>query len=66
MINESRLKQSIKGALESCQQETDNPDASLDKIASAIAKAVIVEFKAAIVIGVCPPGGGALQQGKIQ
>ncbi len=66
MTNETRLKNSIKEEIKKCQQETDNPNGSLDRLSTAIAKAVMVEFKAAIVVGVCPPSGGALQQGKIQ
>jgi hypothetical protein len=51
--------------METCQLEENDPNGSLDKIAGAIAKAVIDELKAAIVTGTCPSGGGPLTQGKI-
>ncbi|SMC75489.1 hypothetical protein [Chryseobacterium sp. YR221] len=64
-ISEDRLKKRIKDAMIKCQKETDNPDGSLDKIAEAIANAVIEELKAAVVTGTCPPNGGPLTLGKI-
>ncbi|WP_165585080.1 hypothetical protein [Chryseobacterium sp. FH2] len=51
--------------MESCQEEKDDPNGSLDKIAGAIANAVIEELKAAVVTGTCPPNGGPLTLGKI-
>lgn len=64
-ISEERLKKRIKDTMAKCQKETDNPDDSLDKIAEAIAGAVIDELKAAVVTGTCPPNGGPLTLGKI-
>lgn len=64
-ISEQRLKQTIKEAMETCQLEENDPNGSLDKIAGAIAKAVIDELKAAVVTGTCPPNGGPLTLGKI-
>lgn len=64
-ISEQRLKQTIKEAMEICQIEKEDPNGSLDKIAGAIAKAVIDELKAAVVTGTCPPNGGPLTLGKI-
>lgn len=64
-ISEQRLKHTIKEAMEICQIEKDDPNSSLDKIAGAIAKAVIDELKAAVVTGTCPPNGGPLTLGKI-
>ena len=64
-ISEQRLKKTIKEAMETCRNETDNPDTSLEKIAGAIAKAVIDELNAAVITGTCPPNGGPLTAGKI-
>lgn len=64
-ISEDRLKKRIKDAMTKCQKEIDNPNDSLDKIAEAIAGAVIDELKAAIITGTCPPNGGPLTLGKI-
>ena len=65
MINESRLAQAIIGAMDFCQQENTDPNASKEYFAKAIAKAVIVELKSAEITGVCPSGGGTLLNGKI-
>lgn len=64
-ISEERLKKRIKDTMTDCQKETGDPDGSLDKIAEAIANAVIEELKAAVVTGTCPPNGGPLTLGKI-
>lgn len=65
-IVESRLKSSIVAAIEQCQQETQDPNNAKDILASAIARAVVAELSAADVIGVCPPNGGPLANGKLQ
>lgn len=65
-LNEQRLEQKIVDVMEQCQQETDNPNQSLQNFARELAKAIINELKQADVIGVCPPNGGILTEGKIQ
>ncbi|WP_312148828.1 hypothetical protein [Empedobacter sp.] len=65
-LNEQRLENKIVNVMEQCQQETDNPNQSLQNFARELAKAIIEELKEADVVGVCPPNGGALTQGKIQ
>ena len=65
-LNEQRLEQKIVDVMEKCQQEVDDPNQSLQNFARELAKAIIEELKEADVVGVCPPNGGALTQGKIQ
>lgn len=65
-LNESRLEQKIVDVMEQCQQETDDPNQSLQNFARELAKAIVEELKEADVVGVCPPNGGVLAQGKIQ
>ena len=65
-LNEHRLENKIVDVMEQCQQEIDDPNQSLRNFARELAKAIIEELKEAEVVGVCPPTGGALTQGKIQ
>ncbi|MDM1070894.1 hypothetical protein HX001_00140 [Empedobacter brevis] len=65
-LNEQRLEQKIVDVMEQCQQETDNPNQSLRNFARELAKAIIEELQEADVVGVCPPNGGILTEGKIQ
>jgi len=65
-LNEQRLELKIVNVMEQCQQEVDNPNQSLQNFARELAKAIIEELQAADVVGLCPPNGGALTQGKLQ
>ena len=64
-LNEQRLERKIVDVMEKCQQEVDDPNQSLQNFARELAKAIIEELKDAEVIGICPPNGGTLTQGKI-
>jgi hypothetical protein len=72
--DKTTLKTSIKTALTSASEKTSDPAKSRDDIAGAIADAVetyiklvistaTVEHAIGTVVGVAPPGGGAITSG---
>jgi S-adenosylmethionine synthetase len=72
-LNKTILKNSIVTALQTAIVSNGgvisegNTDKSIDSIAQAIANAVIDHLQSsATVIGVCPPTGGALIEGRIE
>ncbi|MDR2472139.1 MAG: hypothetical protein LBD53_01065 [Tannerella sp.] len=64
MTSSDRLKTAIAIALRAEQAEQNDAEASLDRIAGAIAAAVVVEIKNLQIVYsaglVAPPGGGAV------